>query len=72
MTNISGKFAAPTSHKASDAQESVKTQSKKVVVPEVPNVTDNKNELMDEVRRLFGRFWWLWIIVLVLWLMKGD
>ena len=71
FTNVSGKFASKESHKSIDDNNAgMQTQSQKVVIPEVPAVENNSNELMDEVKRLFGKYWWLWLVVIVWWLMK--
>lgn len=73
FTNVSGKFASPVSHKSIDDNNAgMETQSQKVVIPEVPAVETKESDIIDEVRRLFGKFWWLWLIVVAMWLMKGE
>lgn len=83
--NASGKFVEPrVSHAASTATgEGLKSEGvKKTVIPPVPTppapippaeygaaVTGSR---MDNIRELFGRLWWLWLVVIVWWLMKGE
>lgn len=74
MTNLSGKFAAPVSHAAiDDAQPNVEIHKIAAAIPPVPQApVQTKADVMDEVRRLFGKFWWLWLIVIVCCFTKGE
>ena len=85
--NASGKFVGPrvsyASMTASAADKDVKgTYIKKTVIPAPPTppaptppaeygaaVTGSR---MDNIRELFGRLWWLWLVVIVMWLAKGE
>lgn len=80
VTNYSGKFVEPRiSHAASTATgEGLEREDvKKTVIPPAPTppaeysaaVTGSR---MDNIRELFGRLWWLWLVVIVWWLMKGE
>lgn len=78
VTNYSGKFVEPRiSHAAFTATgEGLEREDvKKTVIPPVPTppaeygaaVTGSR---MDNIRELFGRLWWLWLVVIVMWLAK--
>lgn len=88
MTNYSGKFVPGVSHATSDAlgqvgkvdapaEEEVldiETDDYVPVIPPVPEapMCGCDNSLMGKVRGLFGKLWWLWIVVVVLLLAKED
>lgn len=59
LTNNSGKFSSPTSNYGGEgfnAQE----------LPPAPSVGRSGIHIGQFLEEYFGRFWWLWIIVLII------
>ncbi|MEE1288470.1 MAG: hypothetical protein UHK44_07720 [Bacteroidaceae bacterium] len=55
MTNNSGKFVSTVSNKETTVQEMT------AVIPAAPGST-----VMDRIEEYFGRYWWAWIIALLI------
>lgn len=57
MTNNSGKFVSTVSEKETETTIEEMT----AVIPAAPDAT-----VMERVEEYFGRYWWAWIIALVI------
>ena len=57
MTNNSGKFVSTVSTKETETT----VQEMTSVIPAAPGTA-----LMDRVEEYFGRYWWAWLIALVI------
>ena len=57
MTNNSGKFVSTVSAKETETT----VQEMTSVIPAAPGST-----VMDRVEEYFGRYWWAWLIALVI------
>ena len=78
FTNISGKFIitedAVDQPVVVDNAEiaDVKDVGEEVDVVEIPDCPDYQPTPMEVVRYLFGKFWWLWLVVLLAILIKKE
>lgn len=57
MTNNSGKFVSTVSTKETETT----VQEMTSVIPAAPGST-----VMDRIEEYFGRYWWAWLIALVI------
>ena len=57
MTNNSGKFISTVSEKETETTIEEMT----AVIPATPGST-----VMERIEEYFGRYWWIWIIALVI------
>lgn len=57
MTNNSGKFIS----QVSNMETEMTATELSPLVPETPKVT-----LLQSVEEYFGKFWWMWLIILLL------
>lgn len=57
MTNHSGKFVSTVSNKESDMTSAAMA----AVIPDTPSVS-----VLQRVEEYFGKYWWLWIILLII------
>ena len=57
MTNNSGKFVSTVSEKETETTIEEMT----AVIPAAPCAT-----VMDRIEEYFGRYWWAWLIALVI------
>lgn len=57
MTNKSGKFVSTVSEKETETTIEEMT----TLIPAAPGAT-----VMERVEEYFGRYWWVWIIALVI------
>lgn len=57
MTNHSGKFVSVVSNKETEAVSAAELSQK---IPPAPGVS-----VLQRVERCFGKYWWVWIILLI-------
>lgn len=72
MTNNSGKFASVSVDIEADTQDNNGFVGDPNI-PEVPAIDIYETATpIDMIRRLFGVFWWLWLVLLIWWVAKND
>lgn len=69
MYNVSGKFSSPKSH--FNGEENIEGLADQI--PPTPvSRREDKNPVVEFVTEYFGRFWWLWLILLILKMVRYE
>ena len=73
MRSVSGKFASPISNYVGEAEDKIADKIA-AVIPPVPAQNKGKedNPIVLFLNEYFGRFWWLWIVLLLILKIKNH